>query len=244
MTGRVLILVGVMLSAAFITGCRMKSDMNLKKVKVSASTVYCLFDPSCAVAVTNSSTVPIPMEILGKAVVESRTFAGKPGTPAAGLYGYEYRIDLEQGAETVVEVEEFGKVKYMPCLSSIIFDFGPIVDTLDYNGDGQTDELIYVVSQGGPGKASLGFVQRFHGRLTFNFDSPICVGGQNHPGDSTFFFGLVSTKPPRLVDATIKETAGLGAASPKMKKNIKYHVDVYAPQIDTEGSKSDRSEGL
>ncbi len=230
MTGRVLILTAVVLSLVVTAGCRSKADMNLNKVNVSASAVYCLFDPSCTITPTDSSTRPIPIEVQGTSIIESRTFTGKPGTPAAGLYGYEYRIDLGKASETMVEVEELGKVKYMPCLRSVVFDVGPVIDTLDYNGDGQVGELFYVVTSGGPGRIGLGPVERFHGRLTFNFDSPVCVGNPERQGDSTFFFGLVSTQPPRLVDAIIKETAGLGAASPKMKKNIKYHVDVYAPQ--------------
>jgi len=230
MTGRVFILTAIALSVAVTAGCRSKADMNLNKVNVGASTVYCLFDPSCTVTPTDSSTKSIPIEVQGTSIIESRTFVGKPGTPAAGLYGYEYRINLEKAVETMIDVEEFGKVKYMPCLRSVVFDVGPVIDTLDYNGDGQVGELFYVVTSGGPGRVGLGSVERFHGRLTFNFDSPVCAGNSERHGDSTFFFGLVSAQPPRFVDATIKETAGLGAASPKMKKNIKYHVDVYAPQ--------------
>lgn len=235
MTGKALILIGAMLSAAFTAGCRSKAELNLKTVKVSSSTVYCLFDPSCKVTVTNSRTVPISMQVGGRAVLETRTFTAKPGTPASGLYGYEYRLDLQKALETMIDVEEIGTVKYMPCLRSMVFDFGPVIDTLDYNGDGQTGDLVYVVSSGGPGGIGLGSVERFHGRLTFNFDSPVCVGSSDRQGDSTFFFGLVSAQPPRSVDATIKETAGLAAASPKMKKNIKYHVDIYAPHTGTGG---------
>ncbi|MDE2322289.1 MAG: hypothetical protein KGL31_10300 [candidate division NC10 bacterium] len=235
MTGRVLVLIGAALSLVFTTGCRSKADLNLKTVTVSSSSVYCLFDPSCKVTITGSSTTLIPMQVGGKAFLESRTFVGKPGTPASGLYGYEYRIDLEKATETTVDVEEVGKVQYMPCLRSIVFDFGPVIDTLDYNGDGQAGDLIYVVTSGGPGRIGLGPVERFHGRLTFNFDSPVCVGSSDRQGDSTFFFGLVSAQPPRSVDTTIMETGGLGSASPKMKKNIKYHVNVYAPQVGTGG---------
>lgn len=233
MTGRNLVLIGVVLCLGFTVGCRSKSELHLSTVNVSASTVYCLFDPSCTVTTTNTHTASIPMQVGGTAFIESRTFAGKPGTPAAGLYGYEYRVNLEKAMETTVDVEEVGKVNYMPCLRSIVFDFGPIVDTLDYNGDKKTGELIYVVTSGGPGKIGLGPVERFHGRLTFNFDSPVCVGSSDRQGDSTFFFGLVSAQSPRSVDATIMETGGLGSASPKMKKNIKYHVEVPAPQTGT-----------
>jgi hypothetical protein len=210
----------------------MKSDMNLKTAKVSSSAVYCLFDPSCAVTVIDSSTTPIPMQAGGTAFVQSRTFMGKPGTAASGLYGYEYRVDLEKAVQTKIKVEELGEeITYMPCLRSITFEFGPIIDTLDYDGDGKAGDLAYVVTNGGPGKIGLGSIERFHGLLTFNFDSPLCVGSPQGQGDSTFFFGLVSAKPPRSVESTIKETAGLGAASPKMKKNIKYKVQLQAPQI-------------
>src|SRR5574337_1359716 len=235
MTGKIPILITVTLSLVLTMGCRMKSDMNIKTANVSSTAVYCLFDPSCAVPVTDSNTAPIPMQAGGTAFLQSRTFSGKPGTPASGLYGYEYRLDLEKAVETKVQVEEVGEVTYMPCLRSIVFDFGPIIDTLDYNGDGQASDLIYVVTSGGPGRIGLGSVERFHGRLTFNFDSPVCVGGPHSQGDSTFFFGLVSAQPPRSVDATIMETGGLGSASPKMKKNIRYHVNVYAPQVGTGG---------
>ncbi|MBZ0159855.1 hypothetical protein [Candidatus Methylomirabilis sp.] len=231
MTRRVPVFVAIALGLVFTAGCRMKSDMNLKAVTVSSSAVYCLFDPSCAVTPTDSSTTPISMQAGGTAFVQSRTFAGKPGTPASGLYGYEYRIDLEKAVSTKVQVEEVGEITYMPCLRSIAFEFGPIIDTLDYDGDGEAGDLAYVVTSGGPGKIGIGSIERYHGKLTFNFDSPVCVGGSHSQGDSTFFFGLVSTKGPRSVEATIKETAGMGAASPKLKKNVKYKVQVYAPQV-------------
>ncbi|HWQ70386.1 MAG TPA: hypothetical protein VN494_10640 [Patescibacteria group bacterium] len=232
MTRRAPLFIAIALSLALTMGCRMKSDMNLKAAKVSSSAVYCLFDPSCAVTVIDSSTTPIPMQAGGTAFLQSRTFTGKPGTPASGLYGYEYRIDLEKAVQTKIQVEELGEeITYMPCLRSITFEFGPIIDTLDYDSDGKAGDLAYVVTSGGPGKIGLGSIERYHGLLTFIFDSPLCVGSLQGQGDSTFFFGLASTKPPRSVESTIKETAGLGAASPKMKKNIKYKVQLHAPQI-------------
>ncbi|MBI2884363.1 MAG: hypothetical protein HYY11_10755 [Candidatus Methylomirabilis oxyfera] len=231
MTRRAPLFIAIALSLALTMGCRMKSDMNLKTAKVSSSAVYCLFDPSCAVTVIDSSTTPIPMQTGGTAFLQSRTFMGKPGTPASGLYGYEYRIDLEKAVQTKVQVEEIGEITYMPCLRSITFEFGPIIDTLDYDSDGKAGDLVYVVTSGSPGKIGLGSIERFHGLLTFNFDSPLCVGSPQGQGDSTFFFGLASAKPPRPVEATIKETAGMGAASPKLKKNIKYKVQLHAPQI-------------
>lgn len=231
MTRRMPIVIGLVLSVVLTMGCVPKNDPSLKTVKVSASAVYCIFDPSCKVTVTDSSTTPIPLEAGGTAFLESRTFVGKPGTPASDLYGYEYRINLEKALETKVHVEEVGEVTYMPCLRSITIEFGPIIDTLDYDGDGKAGDLVYIVTSGGSGKVGIESMQKYANRVTLNFDSPVCVGGPNNPGDSTHFIGLASARPPRSVTATIKETAGLTAASPKLKKTRKYDVLVHAPQI-------------
>lgn len=232
MTRRRPVFISIMLGLVLI-GCVSKSDLDLKTVKVSSEDIYCVFDPSCTVTITDSSTNPIPMTAEGTGFLESRTFAGKSGTPASGLYGYEYRINLEKTVETTVHVEEFGDVKYMPCLRSMTFEFGPLIDTLDYDGDGEAGDLAYVVASGGPGGISIGSMQRWSNRVTLNFDSPVCVGGPGGQGDSTYIFGLVSARPPRSVTATIKETAGLTAASPKLKKKLNYKVLVHAPQAGT-----------
>lgn len=241
MARRFLIFVGVVLGLVVTAGCMPKSESSLKTANVSASAIYCIFDPSCTVTVTNSSTTPIPLEAGGTSLLYSRTFVGKPGTPASGLYGYEYRIDLEKASETRVHVEEVGEVTYMPCLRSITIEFGPVIDTLDFDGDKETGDLAYIVTRGGPGKIGIASMQKYSNRVTFHFDSPLCVGGPDHPGDSTYFFGLVSSQPHGSATATLKETAGLGSASPKLKKNRKYNVVVLAPQSGTAGE-PDRQE--
>ncbi|MGB4782415.1 hypothetical protein [Candidatus Methylomirabilis sp.] len=243
MTGRVTALICVVLGLVLTTGCRSRSELRLKAVNVRASAIYCLFDPSCAVTFTNSSTIPIPISSGGTSFLHARSFAGKSGTPGSGLYGYEYRIDLSKAVETMVDVEGIGKVSYMPCMQSIALEFGPIIDTLDYDGDGKAGDLAYVVTDGGPGKIGLDSFERYHNMLTFRFDSPICAGGHHSEGDSTYFFGLVSAQPSRFVTATIKETSGLSSASPKMKKNIRHKVQVRAPQIGT-ASEPDRPGSL
>jgi hypothetical protein len=241
MTGRVPVFIGVMLGLVFITGCA-EHDIHLTTVKVSSSAVYCIFDPSCTVTVIDSSATPIPMQAGGTAFLESRTFAGKPGTPASGLYGYEYRIDLEKAVETMIDVEGVA-TKHIPCLLSMTLEFGPIVDTLDYDGDGKTGDLIYVVTSGGPGRIGLEHVHGWRNKIILDFDSPICVGASDSQGGSTYFVGLVSARPPGSVTATVKETAGLTAASPKIKNLPRYDVLVRAPQTGAT-SAPDRSGSL
>ncbi|MDD5560015.1 hypothetical protein [Candidatus Methylomirabilis sp.] len=232
MTGRVPVFIGVVLGVVFMAGCA-KHDIHLKTVKVSSSAVYCIFDPSCTVTVTDSITTPIPMKAGGTAFLESRTFAGKPGTPASGLYGYEYRIDLEKAVETMVDVDGIA-TKHIPCLLSMTLEFGPIVDTLDYDGDGKAGDLIYVVTSSDPGRIGLEHAHGLGNTIVLGFDSPICVGASGGHGNSTYVFGLVSTQPPKSVTATVKETAGLTAAVPSKNENYpRYDVLVRAPQIRT-----------
>jgi hypothetical protein len=234
------VFIGLVLGVVIIAGCE-KREMHVKTVSVSASTIYCRFDPSCAVNSTDSTTTPIPMQAGGTALLHSRSFAGKPGTPASGLYGYEYRIDLEKTNETMVEVEGVA-TKHRPCLLTMSLEFGPIVDTLDYDGDGKAGDLVYVVTNGGPGTIKLGMVHRWRNKLIVNFDSPVCVGPPGGPGYSSYVFGLASTQPPTSVEATVKETAGLVTTPTKYEQYPRaskldqyphYNVPVRGPQIST-----------
>ncbi|CBE67858.1 protein of unknown function [Candidatus Methylomirabilis oxygeniifera] len=238
MISRVSVFIGLVLGVVFIAGCE-KREMHVKTVNVSASTIYCRFDPSCAVNSNDSTTTPIPMQAGGTALLHSRTFAGKPGTPASGLYGYEYRLDLEKASETMVEVEGVA-TKRVPCLLTMSLEFGPIVDTLDYDGDGKAGDLIYIVTSGGPGTIRPGAVHRWRNKLIVNFDTPVCVGPSGDQGHSSYLFGLASTQPPTSVEATVKETAGLAAApvkyeqlprAAKLEHLPSYNVPVRGPQI-------------
>src|SRR5574337_792458 len=231
MTGRLLIFIGVVLGLVFTIGCA-KREIHLSSVKVSSPAVYCLFDPSCTVTVTDSSDTPIPLPAQGTGVLRSRVFAGKPGTPAAGLYGYEYRIDLERAVETMIDVEGVA-TKRMPCLRSMTFEFGPLINTLDYNSDKETGDLIYVVTKGGPGKIGLEHAHRWTNKIILYFDSPICVGTSGSQGDSTYFVGMVSAQPPRSVTATLKETDDLSVTGSRHKSSTAYDVLVLAPQAST-----------
>ncbi len=179
-----LVVIGLSLTAA-------QAD-DLKRVEVSAPAINCLFDPTCRVVVTDSTdTIPIPASKSG--VLQSRTFRGRPGTPAAGLYVYEYRIDL-RGARGIL---------YPPCLNSMTVDFGPIVRSLDFDGDGSSDE-VFVVTRGGLGNVGLVSADKSGNRITFNFN--VCTGGGADEGQSTFFFGLVSTNSPIQTTASILES--------------------------------------
>lgn len=143
------------------------------------------------------STDTIPLPTGGSNFLQSRTFVGKSGSPADGLYGYEYRIDLRNAIG----------INDIPCVSSMKIEFGPVVSTLDYDGDGSTDQ-VYVVTGGGLGSVGLGSAEKSGNEITFTFSSPLCAGGSPGSGQSTFFFGLSSTMQPKCVTVRIKEVSG------------------------------------
>ncbi len=173
-----------------ITAC------SLKVAHVNAPAVNCVFDPSCTIAVTDS-TDSIPLPTGGTNFLQSRTFVGQPGAPADGLYGYEYRIDLRNAMG----------ITHIPCVNSLKIEFGPVVSTLDYDGDGNADQ-VYVITSGGLGSVALDSVDKSGNDITFNLSSPVCAGGSPGTGQSTFFFGLTSTQPPEYVTSRVKEVSG------------------------------------
>lgn len=129
--------------------------------------------------------------------LQSRNFQGVAGAPAAGFFGYEYRIDLR----------EVAGVLSIPFITSLAIDFGPHVNTLDFNGDGRADD-VYVVTSGGLGNVGVSSATKEGNVITFNFSPPVAGGVSRGRGDSTFFFGLVSAYPRHEVTATADNNQG------------------------------------
>ena len=190
MKRRVMAVIG---SVVLATGCA----TSLKVVNVNAPAVNCVFNPSCKIEVSDT-TAPIPIPAGGTNFLQSRTFTGAAGAPANGLYGYEYRINL---------INALG-ITHIPCVSSLTVDFGPVVGTLDYDGDGVADDQVYVVTSGGLGSVGLVSAKQESRNITFTFSEPVCAGGRPGDGQSTFFFGLTSTQPARPITAKVRETGG------------------------------------
>src|SRR5712664_4197793 len=65
----------------------------LKVVNVSAPAINCVFNAPCTVTVNDTSD-NVTMSAGGTGFLQSRTYKGYPGSPADGLYAYEYRLDL------------------------------------------------------------------------------------------------------------------------------------------------------
>jgi hypothetical protein len=192
----------------------------LRTVEVGAPAINCLFDPTCRVVV-NDSTDAIPIGASGSNFLQSRTFKGRPGSAGHGLYVYEYRIDLRRATG----------ILHIPCLNSLSLDFGPVVRTLDFNGDGERGDDVFVVTRGGLGTVGLTSAEKSGNRITFNFS--VCAGGRPDGGQSTFFFGLVSTHAPAPTTATIVASTGktfdVQARAPREKDPLQKEIPQGAP---------------
>jgi hypothetical protein len=183
--------------AAFLAPAAPARGAALRIVTVNAPAINCVFDRSCKVVVEDTSG-NIPLAASGARFLQSRTFLGRPGTPADGLYAYEYRIDLAN-AVGIVDI---------PCVTSLTIPFGPLVNTLDYNGDGKSGDHVWVITGGGLGSIGLAAADQMGWTITFTFTSPVCAGGQPGAGDGSFFFGLVSRRKPAPATATVTDQNG------------------------------------
>jgi len=164
----------------------------LTVVTVAAPDINCVFETDCTITVTDSvGNIAVP-DTTGIARLQSRTFAGKPGAPAAGKTGYEYRVDLTQAATPGDQA----------CVTGLDVDFGPVTK-LQYNKVGPTDD-VFVVTKGGLGSIGLASADQNGNIITFTFSQPVCAADSSGPGKTTFFFGLASVHPPKGIVATIE----------------------------------------
>jgi serine protease len=186
---------------------------SLDMAYVSASDVNCFFDSDCTLAVSDHVSTFTLENASGYGSLQARVYpTGKAATLAAGLRGYEYRLDLGE------MVRVFG----IPCIKTLTLNFGPIVP-LDYDDDG-TQEYVYVVNSGGAGSIAPSSVDLLANDLTFTFTPYVCSGGAAGEGDSTFSFGLASPfNPADVTTAEIKDNL-----------EIDYDIETKAPAYSSE----------
>src|SRR5437667_1191563 len=168
----------------------------LKVVNVSAPAINCVFNPACTVTVNDTSD-NVTLSAGGTGRLQSRTYKGMLGSPANGLFAYEYRLDLTNAVGAL----------NIACIDWMTISFGPVVSTLDYDADKKPDQ-VFVVTSGGLGTIGLSSAIQTGSNIKFKFRSPVCEGGAPGKGDTTFFWGLVSKKPATTVTATLHETGG------------------------------------
>jgi hypothetical protein len=148
-------------------------------VEVNAPAVNCVFQPNCIIPVSDSiGTIPLPfIATPGTAWLQSRTFSGAPGTPAAGQTGYMYRISLTQASGNA------------ECLGGLVLNFGPVTK-LPYKPGVLAD--IFVITTGGLGTISLSRAVKTGNVIEFTLSKPLCLSGPSSIANTTFFFGLAA----------------------------------------------------
>jgi hypothetical protein len=168
---------------------------SLSVVTVSAPEINCIYETDCTVTVTDTvANITLP-SMTGAGRLQSRTFAGQGGAPAAGKTGYEYRLDMTQ-ATAIGDVA---------CVTGLEINFGPITK-LQYNKVGPLDD-VFVITKGGLGSIGLASAEQERGVITFTFSQPVCAADTSGPGKTTYFFGLTSAHTPKAIVAKVEVPA-------------------------------------
>ena len=169
-------------------------------VNTSAPQINCLFNTTCSVVVSDMGSL-IPGTNGGK--IQSRIFQGQPGSPLAGWWCYEYRVNMTDAVGIT-------SIPYVTSMS--VAGLGPIL-SYDYNFDNNYTDQVFVITQGGIGTVGLSSSFLFFGVSFFNLSS--AVNGGSFPGDgqSSRFFGYVSQYPPTTKNATVQTDHGAETVS-------------------------------
>jgi hypothetical protein len=162
----------------------------LTVVNVSAPQVNCVFNASCTIVV-NDSTGTFKDTLYGPGpFLQSRTYPGQPGTQAANMTGYEYRLDLTSAPKLVSE-----------CIAGMTINIGP-VKKLTYPPNQPAH--IFVVTQGGLGSVGIKSADQEGDVVTFWFSSFLCAG------QTSYFFGFAAATAPLSGTATLFGPASAG----------------------------------
>jgi hypothetical protein len=164
--------------------------VQLKVVTVGAPAVNCVYSTNCTITVSDSvgQLVIQNLDKQNTAWLQSRTFTGAAGTPAAGKTGYEYRLDMTQASGA------------LQCVGGLVINFGPI-SQLPFANNTPAD--VYVITQGGLGTIGIEAAYQSGDIITFNFSQLICPWEPANAANTTFFFGLASVHPPTATTAGV-----------------------------------------
>jgi hypothetical protein len=153
---------------------------------VAAPAINCVFNRSCQITVSDSvGPIPIPGGS-GTAILQSRTFFGMADAPAAGLTGYEFRVDLTKAIGSATKI----------CVTGVKLDTGA-PSRLAYPG-GIGPGHVFAISSGAIGTVGVMSAESTEGAIRFAFARPVCAG------DSSYFFGFASAKAPRALNAQVQ----------------------------------------
>jgi hypothetical protein len=186
---------------------------------ISAAAADCVFDAGCAAFPGNMASSFGFSFTSGAGFLQSRTLPrGEVGTAGAGLYAYEYVVDLRELVGSGNPV----------CVNSVTLDFGPVVP-LDYDGDSSLEQA-YVVTSGGAGSLAPSSIEQTGSSLTFQFPATLCsdYSPSQDNGLSSFTIGLASPFRQREVTAVVNHNQGgplsLAAQAPAYPDALSLYV--------------------
>jgi hypothetical protein len=176
------------------------ASTKLTVVTVDPGAVVCVFSNQCSVTPTDTmGNFPASKGYTGAERLQSRTYAGQKGSKAAGNTAYIYRVDFTHAVRSV---------KDMYCADGVDIEFGPVA-TLPYGPKGAPGE-VFVINSGGLNFAGVSSAEQKKNTVSIEFSSPVCPSNGAFPGQSTFFFGMASVKPPKLDQITVSLKFGGG----------------------------------
>jgi hypothetical protein len=190
------------------TGCGNASP--LRCVPLSGSAPVALYSSTGSVTVEDSSDSFATPFGSGTVSVDTRMLLGSAGTPAAGLRGYEYRVDMEQAHGSPP----------LPCIESLSIPFNTLPVSKDLNGDGILDDC-YVITDF-LGTVSPSSVEIVGNQILINFGTGVCA---NQIGSLPVGFLASASQAPTLVPATAVDN-GISTQFPEPNAT---HVKIPSP---------------
>jgi hypothetical protein len=161
--------------------------------EVGAPAINCIYETSCSVVVSDSiGVIPVP-GAAKNGFLQSRTYLGAAGAPAAGRNAYEYRVSMTQAAAVAA-----------PCVAALRINVGPILK-FRYKVDGPLAD-VFVVTSGGLGTIGLASANQIGGVVTFIFARPVCAGAITAASETSYFFGLTAAGAPKPTTAQLQLT--------------------------------------
>jgi hypothetical protein len=199
MTMKTTLRAAVIVAAGCLIAASAAHAQALSVVNVNAPAVNCVFNnagaPDCKVVVEDTiGTFTLPKDT-GEARLQSRTYPGAAGAPAAGDMAYVYRVDLTN-------------VKGATCVSSLTLFTGAVVK-LRYSPPGNSD--VFVVTSGGLGIVGPMSAVKTGDQVFFEFSNgpagtPVC------PSATSYFFGFASTVLKAVASTAATGTTCCGTA--------------------------------
>jgi len=178
----------------------------LSVVSVTPQGVACVFNKSCAVTPTDSYGIVRLFGNGGEGMLLTRTYPGLPGTPAAGLTGYSFHLDLR-------DTTALGTAN---CVEKLVVDAGPLAPLPYARGSAE----VFVVA--GEGSAAVSSVTQTGPKVTFVFAKPICpmVPGSARRGIAdSLYFGFAAKGSPVPSKAQVVGSMGEATVDVRVPKH-------------------------